>query len=89
MKTLKMSLKVQRPRRRSTVKITFGHILCCVVMKQWSSHQFKVHKQTFSSVSYISGGFRSVNLLFGIIFTENCMKMKKFDWGRSTCPSHT
>ena len=90
MKTRKMSLKVQRLRRRSTVKITFGHILCCVEMKQWTTHQFKVHKKrSVLYISYISGGSMSVNLLFGILFTENCMKMTKFDWGKSTCPINT
>ena len=28
-----------------------------------------------------SGGGGGTNLLFGIIFAENCIKMKKFDWG--------
>ena len=64
----------------------------CVVLR-WNNGQdisSKFIKKPFSSVYIIiSGGSMSVNLLFGIILTENCMKIEKFDWGRSTCPINT
>ena len=75
-----------KPKRETRMQMVRGAVRRSFRSAICSEHNVFTHISVADPGYPREGGGRGTNLLFGIIFAENCMKMKKLNWEGSAHP---